>query len=310
MAWHRQRKMRSVTASGFAVAMCAFLAVSCSDKAGGSSGTGGRGAAGSVDAKNGGGGGATSGVTQGTGGGTVLGGTGGAAQGTGGAIGNGTGGVARGSAGSLGVGTGGAAGGASGTGGMIADAGSDAIACSRGATLADCQLCQADVPASCERACPKVDCSVYPPPAECEPICAGGTCCECQRSFGNEYFWRSPQVPIKCGTSCTDMLSRWKTVVSQPSLTVCTVDSDCAAVGGAGTCGCAPSLSGCGKAVNRAAYQASDGPTIESTFRQSCTNPFLICDCGPAYVGCSAGQCVITGLGCCMGCFDAGRSGG
>jgi hypothetical protein len=173
MAWLGQRKMRSVTASRFVVAMCSFLAVSCSGKGAGLPGTAGRGGAagGSVDATNGGGGGATSGVTQGTGGsmgggaGGVLGGTGGspdrgsggAAQGTGGGIGNGTGGAARGTTGSIGVGTGGAAGGASGTGGMIADASSDAITCSRGATLADCQLCQADVPVTCERACPKVD---------------------------------------------------------------------------------------------------------------------------------------------------------
>ncbi len=313
--------MWSVTASRLAVAMCSLFAVSCSGKGGGLSGTNGRGAGStagsSVTAANGSSGGDTGGVPQGTGsstggrtggalggtGGSPDRGTGGAAESTGGSLGNGTGGAAQGIGGGIGNGTGGVDLGTAGsigvgTGGMIADAGPDAIACSRGATLADCQLCQGDVPAICERACPKVDCSVYPPPAECEPICAGGTCCECQPSLGNEYSWRTPQVSIQCGTSCTDVVSKWNALVSQPSLTACTVDSDCAAVGGTGSCSCVRSLSGCGKAVNLAAYQATDGPAIESAFQQGCENTLATCDCGPAYVGCRAGQCVVTGYGC------------
>jgi hypothetical protein len=306
-------------AGGLGLAVCALLAVSCGSKSNGrgqATGGAGGGLATGGAARGTGGGLATGGAAQGTGGSL---GTGGAAQGTGGSL--GTGGAAQGTGGSpgtggsLGAGTGGLAGGTSGspglgTGGGSAlstggnqgpglDSGIDAIACSPGVDPADCQLCQRDLPASCERACPKVDCSVYPPPAECEAVCAGGKCCECRSSVGREYTWQQPQPAITCGTQCDDLVARWKALVSPASLTTCAVDADCVVVGGSGSCNCASAISGCGKAVNRAAYQASGASDLELTFNQSCPNAARVCDCGLPSAGCSSGQCVLTGYrGC------------
>jgi hypothetical protein len=214
--------------------------------------------------------------------------------------------VSQGSGGSLGIGTGGVVGGAGGNLGTALDGGQDGIVCSLGVDPVDCQLCQGDIPASCERPCPKVDCSVYPPPAECEAVCAGASCCECQRSFGNEYFWRAPLTPIKCGTACTDMITRWTTLLSAPAITACTVDADCVVVGGGGSCDCVATLSGCGKAVNSAGYQVSGAADIVGPFQRDCKNATRACDCGMPSAGCRSGQCVITGYrGCGIG-IDAG----
>jgi hypothetical protein len=213
------------------------------------------------------------------------------------------------SSGSGGIATGGIGmGGSGGTGGTsTTDAGEPSGSCLPGATQSDCQLCGPDLSSTCQRACPKVDCSVYPVPAGCAAVCSGATCCECQRSFGNEYFWRSPLLPIACGTACSGMVSTWTGYLADPGLTACTTATDCIVVGGPSYCDCGPSLGGCGRAVNAAAYRASPAATLESQFRSSCSQGFNACDCGPGFPDCVDGTCTVTRWGCCMCAPDAGR---
>jgi hypothetical protein len=260
-----------------AVTASAVLLFACGDGgAGGSGGSGGAGTGGTVATSGAGGGVGTGGLALGTGGSAVV--------------------DAAGTAASVDVGP---------SPGI--DTGSDAPSCSPGVDPLDCQLCQGDLPAWCGRACPKVDCSVYPPPAECAAVCAGASCCSCQRSFGNEYFWRAAAAP-KCGTVCTDLVAKWNAAIAGPAFTACTADSDCVAVGGGGSCQCVASLSGCGKAVNRTAYQSSGAGAIALEFFPTCdaTPSTWACDCGLPIVGCKSGQCVITGyVGCSIG-IDAG----
>jgi len=208
-----------------------------------------------------------------------------------------------------GNGGGGGNGGNGGNGGTpTTDSGEPTGSCLPGATQSDCQLCGPDLSGTCQRACPKVDCSVYPVPAACAEVCAGATCCECQPSFGNEYFWREPQVPPQCGTACSDMVSKWTGYLADPGLTACTIASDCIVVGGPHGCECGRSLSGCGRAANATAYRASPAATLETQYRGSCTQGFDACDCGPGYPDCVNGTCTVTSWGCCM-CppGDAGR---
>jgi hypothetical protein len=322
-------------ASGFGLAICSLLAVGCGNKAGVPSQTAGGGGGGSGGLGDGTGGLGTGGAETG---GSLGVGTGGLAQGAGGlgtggvetggslgvgtgglgtggslgldAGGLGTGGVAQGTGGGVGGSTAEVAGGASGGLGTALDAGEDGITCSLGADPADCRLCQSDIPASCERPCPKVDCSIFPPPEECEAVCAGAKCCECRHLMGNEYSWQQRQQSIECGTECTDLVARWNTLFSDPSLTACTADADCTVVGGGGSCACVSTIAGCGKAANLAAYQASGAAEIDFTFHQDCKDAARACDCGLPSTGCRSGQCVITGyFGCGIG-IDAGRPSG
>ena len=242
------------------------------------------------------------------GGGTAAVGNGGAAV-VGGIGGGGTGGgvAGAGATGTAGVG-GTGMGGSSGSGGMATiDGGEPAGLCLPGATQSDCELCGTYLSSTCGQACPKVDCSVYPVPAECAAVCSGAPCCECQRSLGDEYFWRTPQVPLRCGTVCSDIVSKWTGTMADPSLTACTTASDCTVVGGPGSyCNCGRSLSGCGRGANAAAYRASPAATLEIQYRSSCTQGFDACDCGPAVLECASGTCRVTGWGCCNCRGDAG----
>jgi hypothetical protein len=109
------------------------------------------------------------------------------------------------------------------------------------------------------------------------------------------------------GASCVEMGARWAAVVSTATVTACTVDDDCIVVGGTDSCGCAASLGGCGKAVNRAAYDASEARAIEVPFSRDCKQAFGTCDCGHLSAGCRSAKCVITSHGCCFPCSsDAG----
>jgi len=234
---------------------------------------------------------------------------------SGGASGTGTGGVDSGgssaSGGTSGIATGGIdSGGSGGDGGTSTPDGGEATgSCLPGATQSDCQLCGPDLSGTCQRACPTVDCSVYPVPAECAAVCSGATCCECQLSFGNEHFWRSPQVPPQCGTACSDIVSKWTGYMADPGLTACTIASDCIVVGSTPSyCDCGKSVAGCGRAANATAYSASPAATLETQYRGSCTQGFDACDCGPGYPDCVNGTCTLTRWGCCM-CLpaDAGR---
>jgi hypothetical protein len=219
---------------------------------------------------------------------------------------------ATGGMGAGGSGTGGSAAGGMGAGGTIGSGGTlatDGGSCLPGATQSDCDLCGSNVPSACEVACPTVDCSVYPVPAACAAVCSGATCCECQMSFGNEYFWRQSLGPPQCGTACSDMVSKWTGYMADPALTACATASDCVVVGSTPTyCDCGKSVGGCGRAANAAAYRASPAATLEIQYRSSCTQGFDACDCGPGYLDCVNGTCTVTRWGCCM-CPppDAGR---
>jgi hypothetical protein len=283
------RDLAFVVGSVLVLCAWALVAASCSGSRGihssgaGSSGTADMDTGGSIES-----GGAGGSATEGTG----IGGSSG---------GGGLGGVA----------TGGALAGGAGMGGSSEDGGpstTDGGSCLPGATSSDCQLCGPDLSSTCKLACPKVDCSVYPVPAACAEVCSGATCCECQREIGNEYFWRSPLLPIPCGTACSDMLSKWAGYMADPSLTACTVSSDCLMVGSTPEyCNCGKSVGGCGRAANATAYRASPAATLEIRYLGSCTQGFDACDCGPGYPECVNGTCTVTHSGCCMCAGDAGR---
>jgi hypothetical protein len=300
-------------------ALCAWAlgAASCSSSRGiRLSGAGGSGTGGSATGGIGSGGigtgetiasGGTGGIVTGgiaSGGSSASGGTGDTATGGIGSGGIGTGETIA-SGGTGGIVTGGAgSGGSSGSGGTSTP---DGGSCPPGATAADCQLCGPDLSGTCQRACPKVDCSVYPVPAECAAVCAGATCCECQLSFGNEYFWRSPLGPPQCGTACSDIVSKWTGYMADSSLTACTIASDCIVVGGPSSSlgGCGSSMGGCGRGANAAAYRASPAATLESQFRSSCKQGFNACDCGGSFPECVGGTCTVGWR--CSSC-DAGTN--
>lgn len=302
---------------GSVLVLCAWalVAASCSGSRGihssgaGSSGTAGMSTGGSIESGDpdgsvtgpmgSGGAGTGGGIESGGAGGSATGGTGiGGSSGGGGTGGSATGGAAT-AAGGAGMGGGSEDGGPSTT---------DGGSCLPGATSSDCQLCGPDLSSTCKLACPKVDCSVYPVPAACAEVCSGATCCECQREIGNEYFWRSPLLPIRCGTACSDMFSKWTGYMADPGLTACTVSSDCLMVGSTPEyCNCGKSVGGCGRAANATAYRASPAAALEIQYRGSCTQGFDACDCGPGYPECVNGTCTVTRWGCCMCTGDAGR---
>jgi hypothetical protein len=180
--------------------------------------------------------------------------------------------------------------------------------CPPGATAEDCQLC-AYGGETCKRACPKVDCSVFPPPAECAPFCGSADCCECRREIGNEYWWRPPQRPITCGTSCTGARAAWAALMRDPRMIACKVDQDCAQAGGPSppSCDCRPAIGGaCFQAVNASAYQSLGAAAIEQQYLASCSDAPRICDCAPGVPGCVNGACVTKQLFCCNCPADAG----
>jgi hypothetical protein len=180
--------------------------------------------------------------------------------------------------------------------------------CPAGATAEDCQLCEYGGE-SCKRACPKVDCNVYPPPAECAPFCGTDDCCECRLDVGTEYWWRPPRRAIACGTSCGATRAAWQALMDDPRMKACTVDEDCAQAGGPTppSCDCRPAIGGCYQAVNAAAYQRLGAASIEQQYLASCASEGRTCDCAPGVPGCLNGACVMKRMFCCLCPPDAGR---
>jgi hypothetical protein len=196
-------------------------------------------------------------------------------------------------------------------GGSDTTGGSVPKTCLPGASDSDCQLCGPILPSDCSQVCPAVDCSNYPVPAECTAICGGATCCTCNRVANDIYYWQPPQLPPQCGSSCTDMLSRWDSTLQDPALVTCASPSDCTVVGGppiTDPCNGHSTIGACGVAVNAVAYLASPAASLESRFvTASCPN-HMAYDCGPGHATCSDGKCVIAGFGCCGGCSPDGGS--
>jgi len=180
--------------------------------------------------------------------------------------------------------------------------------CLEGASESDCQLCGATLPSECSQVCPAVDCSTYPPPAACAPLCAGAACCTCERVAGDIYDWQTPQVAPQCGTNCTDMLARWNSYLTAPAMSACHQASDCIVVGGQPSldpCNGHSAIGYCGVAANAAAYQASPAAGLETAFAATCRDHVAF-DCGPGYATCTSGKCVIEGWACCMCQPDGG----
>jgi hypothetical protein len=179
--------------------------------------------------------------------------------------------------------------------------------CPPGATDEDCQLCQYGGE-TCQRACPKVDCSPFPVPAACASFCGKNDCCECRRrEIGNEYWWRPPDHPIACGTFCSGARAAWQELMRDPRMKACQVDQDCSQAGGPNppSCDCRPAIGGCFQAVNSAAYQSLGAAALEQQYLASCPDQ-RICDCAPGLPGCVNGTCEMKQMFCCL-CPDAGR---
>jgi hypothetical protein len=164
--------------------------------------------------------------------------------------------------------------------------------CVPGATANDCAVCGPFTGSACTTACPKVDCSVYPPPLECEPLCASPTCCDCNRGFG-EYRWLAGNIR-GCGTVCRGDKDRWQSLLaSKPALTACTTDTDCALVAYPSGGGAPSVSSGCGRAVNAGAYAGSEAAQVEQHYIQVCGGERIF-DCAPGRPTCSGGRCGLT----------------
>jgi len=175
--------------------------------------------------------------------------------------------------------------------------------CLPGATALDCQRCGSANVAVCPQACPAVDCSVSPAPAECTTVCK--TCCICIQAYANDYVWTGPNSPIPCSTFCSDTYSHWLDLMADPAMTACAAPGDCTVVGGQppmDPCNGGVAIGGCGVAANAAAYQASAAPALEAQYPQQCPGASKAYDCGPGHATCLQGRCVMEGWGCCFGC--------
>jgi len=175
-------------------------------------------------------------------------------------------------------------------------------ACPPGASAEDCQRCQYGGE-TCTRACPKVNCDAFPPPAACASFCGKMDCCECRLEVGTEYWWRPAQHPIVCRTSCGAMRLSWQDLMKDPRMKACTVDQDCVQAGGPipVSCDCRPAIGGgsCFQSVNAAAYQSLGAAALESVYLTSCSGEPGICDCAPGVPGCQNGTCVMKEMFCC-----------
>ena len=164
--------------------------------------------------------------------------------------------------------------------------------CLPGATKEDCTLCTFGVE-SCDRACPKVDCTVVPTPAACLPLCGTDSCCACTAE-GPEYWWRRPVFPITCQPpqqACDDLRTRWNAIVARADIRQCATSADCVAVSASLSCDGAILIDqGVGTVVNGAAYATTEGPSLERTFgEQRCGG--VIFDAAPPIATCTAGVC-------------------
>jgi hypothetical protein len=179
--------------------------------------------------------------------------------------------------------------------------------CPAGATDDDCQLCEFGGE-TCQRACPKVNCDVYPPPAACTSFCGRDDCCECRLDVGTEYWWRRPDRPIKCGTQCEASRAAWQTLLKDPRMKACQVDADCVQAGGPSpaSCDCRPAIGGCYTPVNGGFYQSSGAAALEQQYLATCGSQSRVCDCAPGVPGCENGACVMKKQFCCLCPPDAG----
>jgi hypothetical protein len=193
---------------------------------------------------------------------------------------------------------------------LVIEAAQPSGTCLPGATALDCQRCGSGNVAVCLQACPAVDCSVSPAPAECTTVCK--TCCICAEVYAGDYVWTTPHSPVPCGTLCSDTYARWLQLMADPAMTACTAPGDCTVVGGQppmDPCNGSVAIGGCGVAANAVAYQASAALALEAEYPQQCPGAAKAYDCGPGHATCFEGKCVIQGWGCCFGCniVDAGH---
>jgi hypothetical protein len=171
----------------------------------------------------------------------------------------------------------------------------DAAPCLPGASTADCQKCTYGA-AACDVACPPSGTVIpWPEPAAYQHACSVHTCCSCQLDT-----WQA--APLACETECTALSRIWRDIVAKPAVVACARREDCQWVEGAGTCDCAPSISGdCAFAVNLAAYQASGAPQVAASFHGSSCTMLGICDCGPPQgLDCIDGVCRIASFASCF----------
>lgn len=176
--------------------------------------------------------------------------------------------------------------------------------CLPGATSADCDLCKYGVE-QCTKACPKIDCSAFPPPAACKDFCAGEPCCECRLFSGNEYWWRQPERRT-CTNECGDMERRYKDLVSAPAAKACEVNEDCRLLFPFQSCNGSPALGYINNyPVNAKYYEASGAKAIEQHYRSRCKLGTVF-DGGPVKLSCVNKMCVATAERGCLYQPDAG----
>ena len=106
--------------------------------------------------------------------------------------------------------------------------------------------------------------------------------------------------------TCAEMRERWHALIAALDAT-CTTDSDCAPAGGPrpgeNSCACVGWIGGCGVAVKRDVYRASEGPALDDEYRAAgClgTRPAM-CDCGLWVGWCFTDGTCRTKLS--LGCF-------
>jgi len=168
-----------------------------------------------------------------------------------------------------------------------------AVTCLVGASAADCAKCTYDAD-RCEVACPTAGDSIpWPTPPQYQHACSTHSCCMCQFDSWQSSF-------LRCETSCDALVRQWHDIVATPQVVACQGKWDCEVVSEVMSCNCTPSIGGCGKAVNGAAYGASGAPALESMFTRSCSAP-AVCDCGsvPGF-DCVGGVCTITSFPNCF----------
>jgi hypothetical protein len=107
-------------------------------------------------------------------------------------------------------------------------------------------------------------------------------------------------------SGCTALQAAWAFEMNQVSR-YCTDDEDCLVVGGAGGCGCRPSLGPCrGLAVSGAAYTDAEAAATGSRWVRECSDPVLCdslldcrCDCAPSTTICINNRCqLVPGAAC------------
>lgn len=187
---------------------------------------------------------------------------------------------------------------------VLADASEPAGTCLPGATAADCARCEYGLQ-NCTKACPKVDCSAYPTPAECAGYCANEPCCQCVLFMGNEHWWRQPEER-KCTTACEDLKQRYSALLATPAATACEVKEDCLLLFPFSRCDGSASLGYVfNQPVNAKYYQDSGAKELERQFRENCQLETMY-DGGPVTLICINKQCRVMHERGCLQRPDAG----